>query len=1158
MRGGICIILSLSLLLVAAAARANPDDALLLPMAARAYAKGTAVVDLDLVPSFTDSACVAAGSLVALPRGTKTVAAAALEVTGPRGTVTIPAEMVHVGEPMILRGVPVVPVSLDAQAAAAFAGGPLASARITLAASGAPLGSGVEASGPPRNRGCYLIVTADEFADALAPLIAWKTQAGFDVQVRRISETGPSKDEIRNYVQNAYRTWTDPPRYLLLVGDVETVPTWRVSGNVSDHHYACVDGDDFVPDLFVGRMSAKTPADVEVQVAKTVRYESAPDTTGGDPWFSRALLVAGNLNSSTPVPLGRWAGQKLLAAGFSATDSVYKSNSPQHPWWDGKIPIKYFVDRGVSMVNYRGWAYGDAGWQPPNFWNEHVPTLANGWKLPVVFSIVCHTNNFGNAEIDCFGEVWLKAGTPETPKGAVAFIGTGEDHSHSRWNDRIDIGVIQAVTDKDLREVGAILVSAKLGLVPEFPGEVYMNEVHDPEQAAEYYCNIYNLLGDPSLEMRTAPPRPLSIHAPRSTGFGANAVDIGVTESDGVTPVAGARVALSQDGHLIGYGVSDATGTARASLAAVSSDRLTVTVTGRDLYPAQTTVEVTQAEASLTAMTAEPAVLPGGARDVTLRVGNTGTSATAAATIAVESAADGVTVLDGAATLGGLAIGATGVTSPVRLQLAAGIEDGARLRLRVIPTLSGAGTLPASDVYLTVAAPALTCAGTAGGDGVFDPGETSDLILSLRNDGSAGGGAIAARLRARVPGKLTVVDSTAAWSEILPGASGANDADPLRVRISDTTAVGSVIPLALYVQHAGGPAAVVLFNLVVGAVDASAPTGPDAHGYYAYDNADVDYPGQAPAFRWMECSPLYGGAGTRLAIDDNLHGVLLKLPFTFNYYGVPYDSIRVSDNGWIAFDTEWVYDIRNWRLPDNWGPASQVCPFWDNLDPSVAGSDGFYAWYDAVNHQQVIEWSRLRNYGSTGEESSGCDDFHTFELALRDPAYYPTPTGDGEILFQYKQIVNDDWTGMYATVGMEDPTESVALLYSYGNQYQPGAAPLSPGLAIRITTVPPVYRPVAAGPIASGPMVRLLGCSVNGGETRLLLDAGRRAVDELAVFDASGRRVRDLAGDLTGGGPRTILWDGRDQSGRRVPSGLYWVRVRAGGESPRVRVLVVR
>ena len=102
----------------------------------------------------------------------------------------------------------------------------------------------------------------------------------------------------------------------------------------------------------------------------------------------------------------------------------------------------------------------------------------------------------------------------------------------------------------------------------------------------------------------------------------------------------------------------------------------------------------------------------------------------------------------------------------------------------------------------------------------------------------------------------------------------------------------------------------------------------------------------------------------------------------------------------------------------------------------------------------MVEWSRLRNWENVA------DDFQTFEVILRDPAYYATPTGDGEIIFQYKRIVNDDSIKMYSTVGIEDHSETVGLEYTYANEYAAGAAPLAPGLAIKFTTEAPVYQAI--------------------------------------------------------------------------------------------------
>ncbi len=52
---------------------------------------------------------------------------------------------------------------------------------------------------------------------------------------------------------------------------------------------------------------------------------------------------------------------------------------------------------------------------------------------------------------------------------------------------------------------------------------------------------------------------------------------------------------------------------------------------------------------------------------------------------------------------------------------------------------------------------------------------------------------------------------------------------------------------------------------------------------------------------------------------------------------------------------------------------------------------------------------------------------------------------------------------------------------------------------------------------------------------------------ELAVYDVAGRRVRHLLAERRDSGLHEIEWDGRDETGRRVPSGVYYFRLRAAG-----------
>lgn len=71
------------------------------------------------------------------------------------------------------------------------------------------------------------------------------------------------------------------------------------------------------------------------------------------------------------------------------------------------------------------------------------------------------------------------------------------------------------------------------------------------------------------------------------------------------------------------------------------------------------------------------------------------------------------------------------------------------------------------------------------------------------------------------------------------------------------------------------------------------------------------------------------------------------------------------------------------------------------------------------------------------------------------------------------------------------------------------------------------------------------------------LRLGRDGAATVAVFDLAGRRVRAWADGDAAAGERVIDWDFRDDQGREVPAGRYYLRLEAGGDvvsRPFVRV----
>jgi hypothetical protein len=65
--------------------------------------------------------------------------------------------------------------------------------------------------------------------------------------------------------------------------------------------------------------------------------------------------------------------------------------------------------------------------------------------------------------------------------------------------------------------------------------------------------------------------------------------------------------------------------------------------------------------------------------------------------------------------------------------------------------------------------------------------------------------------------------------------------------------------------------------------------------------------------------------------------------------------------------------------------------------------------------------------------------------------------------------------------------------------------------------------------------------------TRIQFVLDRNTQVSLRVFDVQGRVARTLLDSYLTAGPRVVSWDGRDDHGRPLPSGTYFLRLQGGG-----------
>ncbi|KPL04037.1 MAG: hypothetical protein AMJ90_02370, partial [candidate division Zixibacteria bacterium SM23_73_2] len=168
------------------------------------------------------------------------------------------------------------------------------------------------------NQADYIIITHPDFFQAVKPLKELRESEGLKVKVVKVTDIydefnhgnfDPSA--LKDFLSHAYFNWQLPqPTYVLLIGDasydfkgyldqnINYVPTHlfiasdgRFTEIGSDSWFACVDGEDDLADLLIGRLSGQSVSDIENMVGKTIQYERMlPDQS----WRKRILFVADN------------------------------------------------------------------------------------------------------------------------------------------------------------------------------------------------------------------------------------------------------------------------------------------------------------------------------------------------------------------------------------------------------------------------------------------------------------------------------------------------------------------------------------------------------------------------------------------------------------------------------------------------------------------------------------------------------------------------------------------------------------------------------------------------------------------------------------------------------------------------------------------------
>ncbi len=479
----------------------------------------------------------------------------------------------------------------------------------------------------------FVIVAPPALLNAANSLKAHKGARGISTHVvstTAISATTALTDTaLKGYLINAYNNWWIRPRWVLLMGDAEHIPThydaanaWDTARNAGDQFYGQLGGATSLPVFGIGRMPVDTLAQAQAVVDKVKAFENSPPFGLTNPYYARQTFAAEFQDDDLNGQADRWFAetsehirgyqlglgrnvQRIYRAPAGSSPTLWRDGGavpwylrkPHFPWNGTTTEVINAVNAGTSILYHRnhGWW---SGWGTPSLSTTNLSSMAvSGNQFPIVFSINCASGIFDNETVDLpanrigagygpnVGSVYWAEEFLRKADGALAIVGDTRSSSTVLNND-IAKGLFDALTPAYLA-YGSASPIRRLGDVLNAAKGYVKSRGHSAGDLAQQMV-IYNLLGDPTLDYRTNGPTILSLAANLISQAGVQ-IQVRATENQAL-PEDLVVVALAPDGEVLARSPVGSDGTAQLPIAATKG--ITIVASSADAVPA--TAEVAE------------------------------------------------------------------------------------------------------------------------------------------------------------------------------------------------------------------------------------------------------------------------------------------------------------------------------------------------------------------------------------------------------------------------------------------------------------------------------------------------------------------------------------------------------------------------------------
>jgi hypothetical protein len=349
----------------------------------------------------------------------------------------------------------------------------------------------------PDSAAAWMLIAPREFLEAAQPLVELRRRQGLTATAVAVEDVfaefgfGESNPvAIRDFIAYAFHEGRIPPRYVLLLGDSTYDPKNYLATDVgdripsaivktsylwtaSDPTLAAVNGTDLVPDVAIGRLSARSVDEAQVLVSKLVAFEESGRGLAG-----AAVLVADNADAGGQFESDADDVARLL----SPQRDIQKIYLRDQGLAGARAQVRAAFDAGAGIVSYVGHG-GTAVWASENIFNSFdVATLQPQAAEPLLLTLDCLNGFFHFPPLDSLAEALVKA----EGKGAIAAVapsGLSLDAAAHVYHKAL----VQQIESGENRRLGDAMLSAQ---------RAYADSGALPE-----LLSIYHLFGDPGMRL---------------------------------------------------------------------------------------------------------------------------------------------------------------------------------------------------------------------------------------------------------------------------------------------------------------------------------------------------------------------------------------------------------------------------------------------------------------------------------------------------------------------------------------------------------------------------------------------------------------------------------------------------------------------------------